>query len=123
MLRRQGSHSGHREGELEVEGLLRPERAVVVEGRDALLGRYVLRARAIGNLLDKRDDALLCRSVVPGWQGVGLRPERGGREQQNETENKPDCASPRGHGETLPIAHSCGNSDLGRMTPFATGCR
>ena len=59
-----------RERELEVERLLGPERAVVVEGRDAFRRRNEVCAAVLRHLRDKVEDRLFRRSVVPRWQSV-----------------------------------------------------
>jgi hypothetical protein len=74
MLRSERLDAIEDEGELEVDRLLGPERPVVVEGGDALLGRHELRAGAIGHRLDEREDALLGGAIVPGGQRIGLSP-------------------------------------------------
>ena len=51
--------------------MLDPERAVLVEGRDALGGRDELGACSVGRRVDKLEDRLLGRAVVPGGQGSG----------------------------------------------------
>ena len=60
-----------REEQLEVHRLLGPERAVVVEGGDALGGRDEVRRALLRHLRDEVDDGLLGRAVVPGRQRVG----------------------------------------------------
>ena len=73
VLRRERLHPVHRERDLEIDRLLGPERAVVVEGRDALLDRDEIRPALLGHALDERDDRLLRRALVPGRQRIGLR--------------------------------------------------
>ena len=58
---------------LEVVRLLRPERSVIVEGRDALCHRNEVRAAFLGDLLDEGLDRLLGAALVPGWKRIGLR--------------------------------------------------
>ena len=53
MLRRQRLHAVEREGELDVHRLLDPERAVVVEGRDALVDRHEVRPALRGDARDE----------------------------------------------------------------------
>jgi hypothetical protein len=133
VLRRQGLHPGECEGELEVDRLLRPERAVVVERRDALLRRHEPGVGTIGDFLDERDNALFGSPVVPRRQRrVRLSPderghqkdERGHQKKENQTGRGPDSSSTR-HAETLPREHAHNNSDLGPMKArnacFASG--
>jgi hypothetical protein len=58
---------------LRIHRVLDPQRAVLVEGGDALGGRHELRAALRRGLFTKVDDRLLGRAVVPGRQRVGLR--------------------------------------------------
>ena len=73
-----GVPRGHRrdpgEGELDlrVDRLLAPERAVVVEDSDPLLGRDEARARAWVGVADVIEHGLPGRPVVPRGQGVDL---------------------------------------------------
>src|SRR5262249_21380737 len=62
-----------REGDLEIDRLLAPQRAVVVEGGDAFIDRDEIRAARRRHARDKIDDRRLRRAVVPGRQRVGLR--------------------------------------------------
>ena len=57
-------------GELEIEGLLGPQRAVVVEGGDALFGRDKVRAARFGYAGDEIHDRSLRRAFAPGSQGI-----------------------------------------------------
>ena len=61
MLRRERLDAVEREEELEVHRLLGPERAVVVEGGDALGRRHEVRRAFLRHLLDESDDGLLRR--------------------------------------------------------------
>jgi hypothetical protein len=70
-LRRERRDAVEREGELNVHGLLDPERAVVVEGGDALgrgdeIGRAFPRHGG-----DEVQDGPLGVAVVPRWQRIG----------------------------------------------------
>jgi hypothetical protein len=58
---------------LEISRLLAPQRAVVIEGRDALGGRHEIRAALRGDADDEVDDRFLRRAIVPGGQRVCLR--------------------------------------------------
>ena len=53
------------EEELEVHRLLGPERAVVVEDRDAFGRRHKVRPAVLRHLRDEVRDGFLCRPVVP----------------------------------------------------------
>ena len=76
-----GVRAGHRRDAIErksrlgVERVLDPERAVLVEGGDAVLGRHEARAPLVGRRLDEIQDGLLGRAVVPGGERcrLGLR--------------------------------------------------
>src|SRR5947208_8403477 len=62
------------EGELKIDRLLSPERAVVVEGRDAFFWPNEVRRAGFRHPLDKVDDRLLGRSIIPrGKWVVGKR--------------------------------------------------
>src|SRR5271157_2269503 len=53
-----------------VHRVLDPCRAVLVEGRNAILGRDILGFGLVGHLLDECQDGLLGGAVVPRWQWV-----------------------------------------------------
>ena len=76
MLGRHRLDAVEREGQLEVHRLLGPQRAVVVEGGDALGGRHEIRPALPRNAGDEIDDRLLGGAVVPRRQRVGLRLRR-----------------------------------------------
>ena len=76
MLRRQRLHAVERKSELEIHRLLGPERAVIVEGGDALVDGHEVRAALRGHLGDEIGDGFLDRAVVPGRQRIGLRERR-----------------------------------------------
>jgi hypothetical protein len=72
MLRRQRLHLVDREGQLEIDRLLGPQCAVIVEGGDAL-GRLDVVWRPLpGDALDKAGDGLLRRTVISGGKRVCL---------------------------------------------------
>ena len=73
VLRRQRLDAVERERELEVDRLLGPQRAVVVEDGDALGDRHEVRAALRRHARDEIGDGFLRRAVVPGRQRVGLR--------------------------------------------------
>src|SRR5215510_8930515 len=54
----------HKE-DLEIDRLLGPERAVVVEGRDTFFGFNKIWRTFPGYSVDKINNRLLCRSIVP----------------------------------------------------------
>jgi hypothetical protein len=58
------------ECELGIVGLLDPKGAVVVEYRDSLLRRHVVRAILGDDCLDEPDDGGLGGAIAPGRQGV-----------------------------------------------------
>ena len=53
---------------LRIHRMLDPQRAVLIERGDALLGRHELRAGLLGRGLDEFHDGLLGRAVVPRSQ-------------------------------------------------------
>lgn len=77
VLRCQGLHAVDGEQEREIERLLRPQRAVVVEHGDALGRGDELRAALLRHARDEVDDGLAPGTVFPGRQRV---PATGGRD-------------------------------------------
>ncbi len=89
MLGRQRHHPVEREHDLAVDRVLDPERAVLVEGGEPVLGRHEVGAAGLGGGPDQVEDRLLGRAVVPGRQRVGLlrhdrRAGQGERQRQRE---------------------------------------
>jgi len=79
MLRRECLDAIEREGELHVDRLFSPERAVVVERGDALGRRHELRAAVPGHAGDEVDNRGLRGAVVPRRQRIPRgRARRGG---------------------------------------------
>src|SRR6266550_2196657 len=70
MLRCERLDAVEREHDLEIHRLLSPERAVVVEGRDALVRWNEVGRTFLGNLRDEFSDGFLRRAVVPRRQRV-----------------------------------------------------
>ena len=71
MLGRQRLDAVHDKGtELKIERLFRPQSSVIVERGNTFLRRNIVRPRFVGYLFHKVDDALLCRAVIPGGQGI-----------------------------------------------------
>ena len=92
MLRRERLHAVEREEELEIHRLLAPERAVVVERRDALGRRHEIGRAFLRHLFDKGDDGFLRRGVVPRRERVLRVSDRDGtgdnnRQQGNDVAN------------------------------------
>jgi hypothetical protein len=93
MLGCKGNDAIDREGELRVHGVLDPQCAVVVEGRDALGRRDEIGRPLSRHGGDELQDRLLCATVIPrrqrvaclglrrhaGWQGMENRQRRQGR--------------------------------------------
>jgi len=79
ILRRHRLGAIEREGKLEIERLFGPQRAVIVECRDALLGRHEVRPALRGHARDKVGDGFFRCAVVPGRKRVVLRERRAGR--------------------------------------------
>lgn len=74
-----------REGKLERQRVLRPERSVVVEYSDPLLRRNEILGIRVGGFLNKVQDGLLGRTRVPRGKGVGQNKRRQSpREKQGE---------------------------------------
>jgi hypothetical protein len=73
MLRRQCPDAIHRECQLEVHRLLAPERAVIVEGGDALGNRHELCAALRRHPRGEIGDGFLRRPVIPRRQRIRLR--------------------------------------------------
>ena len=69
------------ERELRVDGLLDPERPVVVEGGDALRRGYEVWCAGLGHARHEGDDGALRRAVVPRRQWI-LRRRRRRRDDQ-----------------------------------------
>ena len=86
MIWRLGLHTVEREGKLDVHRMLDPQRAVIVEHRDAFGLRHEVGRAFLAHLLDELDDRSLRRGVVPGRQRIGLG-ERDGRRKGNRQEN------------------------------------
>ena len=68
---------------LEIVGLLGPQRAVIVEGRDALIGRYEIGSTILCDPFDEIDDRCFRRTLLPRWQRTGLRLGHGRRGTQS----------------------------------------
>jgi hypothetical protein len=65
MLRRESLHPVQREKDLEIHWLLRPERAIVVEGGNSLGHRHKVRRAFLRHLRDEFRDGLLGLAMVP----------------------------------------------------------
>ncbi len=86
-LRGKCLHTVKRKIQLHRHRLFAPQGAVVVEGYDAFAERHEVRRAGFGDLLDKIDDGLFRRTVIPRRQRIGsLRSDRGERQ----------CADKRG---------------------------
>src|SRR5439155_17238572 len=68
------------EGELEIDRLLGPERAVVIKSRDPFVRRDEIRRSFLRHFLDERHDRFLRCSIVPGRKGI-VRMQRSKREE------------------------------------------
>ena len=100
-------HLLEREGDLEIERLLGPECAVVVEDGDPLCGRdegWPARTRGVADELDQR---LLGLSVVPGRQRVGLG-HRDPRQRKGRGQGQHWRHNPAGtHERDDRVTHGC----------------
>ena len=72
------------EDDLRVHWLLDPERAVVVERGDALLGENEVGASLVGDAGDEVDDRALGGAVVPGRERIVGAGVDGGQAQQRD---------------------------------------
>src|SRR5262245_34683187 len=91
-----------REDQLERHRLLGPERAVVVEGGDALACRYEVGSAFSGDAADELHDRAPRRTVVPRWEyrgcgGTGLRGRRRDRRRRGGW-GRVDRVAPAGAG-------------------------
>jgi hypothetical protein len=59
--------------DLDVHRLLGPQRAIVVEGGNALVGRYEIGAALGRDARDEIGDGLFHRAVIPGGEGIDWR--------------------------------------------------
>ena len=80
------------ESRLHIYRLLGPERAVVVEGGDALLDRHEIRTALARHPFDESGDGRFGAAVVPGRKRIGLRLRHACRERQG----KEGCGSDEG---------------------------
>ena len=87
MLRRECLYAIECEEQLNGHRLLTPERAVVVEGRDAFGDGHEVRWAFFGHLLDEFDDGLFGLPVVPRGQRV-LRVSGGESGDSNRQQDK-----------------------------------
>ena len=71
VLRRKRLHAVKGKQELEIQRLLGPECAVVVEHGDALGRRHEIGRALLGNFRHEVHDGLFGLAVVPGWERVG----------------------------------------------------
>jgi hypothetical protein len=81
MLRRHGLDPVEGEDDLEIVGLLGPQRAVIVEGGDALGHRHEIGSTGGRDPRHEVEDRLPDRAVVPRRQRIGLRKRRRGGQQ------------------------------------------
>jgi len=70
MLGREGLNTINEKEDLGVNGLLGPQRPVVVEHGDALGLRHKIRRAFLSDLFDEGDDGFLRRGVVPRGERV-----------------------------------------------------
>ena len=82
MLWRERLDAVEDEERLDVHRLLGPERAIVIEGGDALVGVNEIQAAFLGHPRDELEDGRLRLPLVPSGQNVGGR--RAGREHATE---------------------------------------
>ena len=75
--RRQLLHAVHRKQELEVQGLLSPERAVVIERRNAFVERHEIGRLPVRDFRNEVDDGLLRLACTPRRQRVRCLREPG----------------------------------------------
>src|SRR5262249_23689554 len=75
--------------DLRVNRVLDPQRAVLVERRDALLRRHEFRVGAIGRGLNEMQDRLLRCPVIPRWQRIVRRLDVGGYKAERQERSCP----------------------------------
>ena len=115
LLRRQGANAVEGEGELGVDRLLHPERAVVVEHGEPLLGRHEV-GPAVGRRgFEEIEDGRLGGAVAPGRQRIAASLRRCGARQRGEEEQGREGAA----GEAM--RHGVILSILGRPAPPVAG--
>src|SRR5262249_5109129 len=95
MARREGLHLVQCIDELEVERLLRPERAVVVEDGYPLSRRNEGRSAFMGDRFDEAEERLLRFTVVPRRKRVG-RAARGRSERDGDRRKQDERPQRRG---------------------------
>jgi hypothetical protein len=126
VLRCQRSHPIDRKGELDIDRLLGPQRAVVVEGCDALGCRHELGAGLERHAGNEVGDGPFCGAVIPGRQRIGcglLRRAAAGAGEQDRYEHSPSCHDVE-HGEALPLdARPDCHTPAGRRPSSATADR
>jgi hypothetical protein len=71
MLRREGLYAVDGKEKLEVQRLLGPERAIIIEGGDSLGDGHEVRRALCGDFRDEIHDGLLCLALVPRWKCIG----------------------------------------------------
>ena len=94
ILRRHGPGRVQGEDRLEIERLFGPQRAVVVEDRNAVTWRDVVLAGRVGHGLDERDDARPGRAVIPRRERIRRRLYADGRQctqARNESQRGRAC--------------------------------
>jgi hypothetical protein len=91
MLRRHRLDAVDGECDLNVDRLFAPQCAVIIEGRDALLGRDEIGPALCRDTGDKIGDGFLDRAVVPGGQRVVLgQRARASDHDKADSEQRPD---------------------------------
>src|SRR5450432_3617380 len=70
MLRRKCAHAVEHKTQLGIKRVLNPSGTVLIESRDAIFWRDVLGIFFLGGDLNKIDDRLLRRTIVPGRQWI-----------------------------------------------------
>ena len=88
MLRRKCLYAVERKAQLDVHGLLSPERAIIVERGDALVGRHKVTRALLRHLPHEFDDRLLGPAILPGRKRFGRLNDRQATEDQGKAENK-----------------------------------
>ena len=113
VLRRQRLHAIEREQELKRHRLLGPERAVVVERRDAFGHGHEVGAALLGDPGHEIRDCLFCRSLVPGGQRVvgvaaaGGAGRLGGAEPPQAAVNIGTSRKPRFENAIIKVLSEC----------------
>src|SRR5439155_33364 len=100
IFRRELLHAVEHECHLHIHRLLAPQRAIVIEGRDALRQWHEIGRALVRHPRNECDDGLLRGAVVPGRQSVRLSKSQS-RQQKNGADEKPELPAKNFHFSAL----------------------